>query len=412
MRLVDSRPEKQYNEANEEQREERVMKKWIGLLIVLCLLLSGCANTGGVYVQSVEVLSNMGGITPGDHFLGLVVSEHVTEIKKDSDKAVKELLVKEGDDVKKDQELFCYDTDELQLNYDKKCLELEQLKASIENYKTQIKQLENERAFVTGSEKLRYTLEIQSTQLDIKEAELKIKTKEKEVEQAKELLENSTVISPVDGRVQDINESGMNNQGEPAAYITIQEVGSYRVKGILGELQRGGIKEEDRVTMVSRTDETKVWSGKVTLVDYENPSQGSDMDRYYGMSSDEMTASSKYPFYVELDSTEGLMLGQHLYIKLETQEGQPAGIPIGSAFICYAEDGSAFVWAESKGKLEKRPVTLGEYNPMTDAQEVISGITMEDYIAFPDETCQEGASTTREQPVTPETEAVAEGGVE
>jgi len=388
------------------------MKKWIGLLIVLCLLLSGCASTGGVYVQSVEVLSNMGGIAPGDHFLGLVVSEHVTEIKKDSDKAVKELLVKEGDDVKKDQELFCYDTDELQLNYDKKCLELEQLKASIENYKTQIKQLENERAFVTGSEKLRYTLEIQSTQLDIKEAELKIKTKEKEVEQAKELLENSTVISPVDGRVQDINESGMNNQGEPAAYITIQEVGSYRVKGILGELQRGGIKEEDRVTMVSRTDETKVWSGKVTLVDYENPSQGSDMDRYYGMSSDEMTASSKYPFYVELDSTEGLMLGQHLYIKLETQEGQPAGIPIGSAFICYAEDGSAFVWAESKGKLERRPVTLGEYNPMTDAQEVISGITMEDYIAFPDETCQEGASTTREQPVTPETEAVAEGGVE
>ena len=388
------------------------MKKWMGLLLALCLLLSGCGSTGGVYVQSVEVLSNMGGIAPGDHFLGLVVSEHVTEIKKDSDKAVKELLVKEGDDVRKDQELFRYDTDELQLNYDKKCLELEQLKASIESYKTQIRQLENERAGVTGSEKLRYTLEIQSTQLDMKEAELKIKTKEKEVEQAKELLENSTVISPVDGRVQDINESGMNNQGEAAAYITIQEVGSYRVKGVLGELQRGGIQEEDRVTMVSRTDESQVWSGKVTLVDYENPTQGSEMDRYYGMSADEMTAASKYPFYVDLDSTEGLMLGQHLYIKLETEEGQPAGIPISSAFVAYAEDGSAFVWAEHKGKLEKRPVTLGEYNPMTDSQEILSGISLEDYIAFPDETCQEGASTTREQPVAPETEAAAEGGVE
>ena len=388
------------------------MKKWMGLLLAFCLLLSGCGSTGGVYVQSVEVLSNMGGIAPGDHFLGLVVSEHVTEIKKDSDKAVKELLVKEGDDVKKDQELFRYDTDELQLNYDKKCLELEQLKASIESYKTQIRQLENERAGVTGSEKLRYTLEIQSTQLDMKEAELKIKTKEKEVEQAKELLENSTVISPVDGRVQDINESGMNNQGEAAAYITIQEVGSYRVKGVLGELQRGGIQEEDRVTMVSRTDESQVWSGKVTLVDYENPTQGSEMDRYYGMSADEMTAASKYPFYVDLDSTEGLMLGQHLYIKLETEEGQPAGIPISSAFVAYAEDGSAFVWAEHKGKLEKRPVTLGEYNPMTDSQEILSGISLEDYIAFPDETCQEGASTTREQPVAPETEAAAEGGVE
>lgn len=387
------------------------MKKWMVWLLAICLMLSGCGSSGAVYVQSVEALSNMGGIAPGDHFLGLVVSEHVTEIKRDSDKAVKELLVQEGDDVKEGQELFRYDTDELQLNYDKKCLELEQLKASIESYKSQIKQLENERAGVTGSEKLRYTLEIQSTQLDMKEAELKITTKEKEVEQAANLLENSTVISPVDGRVQDINETGMNNQGEAAAYITIQEVGSYRVKGVLGELQRGGIQEGNRVTMVSRTDESEVWSGQVTLVDYENPSQGSDMDRYYGMSADEMTASSKYPFYVDLDSTEGLMLGQHLYIKLERPEGQPAGIPIGSAFVCYAEDGSAFVWAENRGKLEKRTVTLGEYNPMTDAQEILSGISLEDYIAFPDELCSEGVSTTREQPMAAETEA-SEGGVE
>lgn len=389
------------------------MKKWVVFLLTMCLTLSGCGSSGGgVYVQSVEALSNMGGIAPGDHFLGLVVSEHVTKIEKDADKAVKELLVQEGDDVKKDQQLFSYDTDELQLNYDKKVLELDQLKASIENYKTQITQLQNERAGVTGSEKMRYTLEIQSTQLDIKEAELKIKTKEKEVEQAAKLLENSTVVSPVAGRVQDINETGTNSQGEPAAYITIQEVGSYRVKGVLGELQRGGIQEGDRVTLASRTDENAVWSGTVTLVDYENPSQGSEMDRYYGMSADEMTASSKYPFYVDLDSTDGLMLGQHLYIRLETEAGQNTGIPIGSSFICYAEDGSAFVWAETKGRLEKRTVTLGEHNPMTDTQEVLSGITLEDYLAFPDETCQEGAPTTRERPVAAETVAAAEGGVE
>ena len=389
------------------------MKKRIAWLLTICLLLSGCGGSGGgVYVQSVEVLSNLGGIAPGDHFLGLVVSEHVTKIEKDSDKAVKELLVQEGDDVKKDQELFSYDTDELQLSYDKKCLELDQLKASIDNYKAQIRQLELERAGIYGSEQMRYTLEIQSTQLDIKEAELKIKTKEKEVEQAAKLLENATVVSPVDGRVQDINESGTNAQGEPVAYITIQEIGSYRVKGVLGELQRGGIQEGDRVTLVSRTDETVSWTGTVALVDYENPSQGSNTDRYYGMSNDEMTASSKYPFYVDLDSTDGLMLGQHLYIRLETEEGQSAGIPIGSAFICYAEDGSPFVWAEHKGKLEKRPVTLGEYNDMTDAQEILSGISMDDYLAFPDEACREGVSTTREQPVTAGTEPPAEGGVE
>lgn len=382
-------------------------KKWLILMMAVCLavVLWGCGSGDAVYVQSVEALSNLGGIAPGDYFLGMVVSEHVTKIEKDSDKSVKELLVQEGDNVTAGQALFSYDTDELQLNYDKKSLELEQLKSSIESYKSQIRQLEQERAGVSGAEKLRYTLEIQSAQLDQKEAELKIKTKEKEVEQAASLLENSTVSAPVDGRVQDINESGTNSQGEKVPYITIQEVGSYRVKGVLGELQRGGIMEGDRVMLVSRIDENQTWSGTVTVVDYENPSQGSSMDRYYGMSTDEMSASSKYPFYVELDSTEGMMLGQHLYIKRETDAGQPAGIPIGSAFVCYEEDGSAFVWAERKGKLEKRTVTLGEYNPMTDAQEILSGITADDYIAFPEELCREGVPTTREQPAVAATES-------
>ncbi len=388
-------------------------KKWLILTMAVCLVgaLVGCGSDNAVYVQSVEALSNLGGIGPGDYFLGIVVSEHVSKIEKDSDKSVKELLVQEGDNVTAGQALFSYDTDELQLNYDKKTLELEQLKASVESYKSQIKQLEKERAGVSGSEKLRYTLEIQTTQLNQKEAELKIKTKEKEVEQAAKLLENSTVTAPVEGRVQDINESGTNSQGEKVPYITIQQMGSYRVKGVLGELQRGGIMEGDRVTLVSRTDETQTWGGTVTLVDYENPSQGSNMDRYYGTSTDEMTAASKYPFYVELDSTEGLMLGQHLYVKKETDADQPAGIPVSSGFICYAEDGSTFVWAEQRGKLEKRTVTLGAHNPMTDAQEILSGITMADYIAFPDELCREGAATTREQPVIAQTEP-AEGGVE
>ena len=56
------------------------MKKRMIFLLLICLMLSGCGSSGSVYVQSVEVLSNVGGIAPGDHFLGLVVSEHVTEI--------------------------------------------------------------------------------------------------------------------------------------------------------------------------------------------------------------------------------------------------------------------------------------------------------------------------------------------
>lgn len=381
------------------------------LVCALCLTLSACGGSGtAVYVQSVERLAAMGGIAPGNRFLGLVVSEHTAEVSRDADKTIQELLVKEGDDVKEGQPLFCYDTEELQLNLDKKNLELEQLKSSIESYKEKIKSLERERSGLSGTAKLQYTVEIQSAQVDQKEAELKLKTKEDEVKKAQELLDNSTVTSPITGRVQKINENDTTgSDGKPAAYITIQQSGAYRVKGVLGELQRGSLKEGDRVKLVPRTEENAAWTGTVTLVDYENPTQGSDTDRYYGSSSDEMTTASRYPFYVELDSTDGLMLGQHLYIELDTGADAP-GVGISGAFLCYNEDGSAYVWAEKGVKLEKRAVTLGEYDPMTDVQKITEGLSLEDYIAYPDpELCRSGVPTTHDQPVI-ETEPVMEEG--
>ena len=161
--------------------------------------------------------------------------------------------------------------------------------------------------------------------------------------------------------------------------------------------------------IISRSDETKVWYGTVVLVDYESPSQGSGNDMYYGSTVDPMMTASKYPFYVELDSTEGLLLGQHVYMELAAEEeGEPAGISISSAFICYDDDGSTYVWAEKNGKLEKRTVEVGEYNYMMDTVEILSGLTEDDYIAFPDgELCVEGAPTTHSEPAADEEGKVA-----
>ena len=375
-------------------------KKMVSFLLAAALLLSlaGCgAKEGAVYVQSVADLAALGGIAPGDRFAGIVVSENVAEISKDGDKSVAELLVKEGDDVTEGQELFSYDTEELQLNLDKQKLELEQLNATIENYKEQIADLEKDRNRVGTADKLQYTVQIQSLQVDLKEAELNLKAKETEVAKSENILQNATVVSPVTGRIQSISENGMDNYGNPLPYITIQQAGSYRVKGTLGELQRGGIMEGSRITILSRTDETVTWSGTVSLVDYENPVQGSDNNYYYVGPTDEMTTASKYPFYVELENTEGLILGQHVYLELEVEEGETSGPAISSAFICYNDDGTTYVWAENKGKLEKRTVSVGEYNMMNDTFEILEGLTESDYIAFPDpELCVAGAPTTHE----------------
>ena len=386
------------------------LRKWLSLALIACLMLSMSAcgsDENAVYVQSVKDLSNLGGIAPGDKFPGMVVSENVTEIQKDQEKVVAELHVKEGDDVKEGQELFTYDMDQLQLALDKQKLELEQLKATIENYKYQIESLKKDEARAWGSDKLQYTIQIQSMEVDLKEAELNLTAKEKEVAQSETMLANVTVVSPVTGRITGINENGYDNYGNPLAYITIQQAGSFRVKGTLGELQRGGIVEGSRMKIVSRTDENIFWYGTVTLVDYESPSQGNENDMYIGGVTDSMASSSKYPFYVELDSSEGMLLGQHVYLEVDTGEEETTALSIGSAFISYEEDGTAYVWAERNGKLEKRGVVIGEYNYMLDTIEVLQGITEADYIAFPDpELCVEGAATTREEP-----EVSAEGGV-
>ena len=378
------------------------MKKFLCAVLVLCLAMSfaGCGNDGNaVFVQSVESLMNLGGIAPGDRFPGMVVSENVTEVHKDSDKAIAEVLVREGDDVEEGQELFRYDMDQLQLALDKQKLELEQLKATIDNYKSQIEDLKKEEAKAWGNNKLQYTIQIQSLEVDLKESELNLEAKEKEVARTEEMVGNTSVVSPVTGRITGINENGYDNYGNPLAYITIQQAGSFRIKATLGELQRGGIMEGTRMKIVSRSDETQVWYGTVTLVDYESPSQGNDNNYYIGGVMDPMTSSSKYPFYVELDSSEGLLLGQHVYLELDADEEEQKDISISSAFIAYDDEGNPYVWAEKNGKLEKRTVVLGEYDFMTDAMEILEGLTEGDYIAFPDpEFCAEGVSTTHSQP--------------
>ena len=379
------------------------MKKWLCVACAVCLVLSLTAcgsDENAVFVQSVKTLSGLGGIAPGDRFPGMVVSEHVTEVHKDSDKAVADVYVKEGDDVVEGQELFTYDMDQLQLALDKQKLELEQLKATIDNYKSQIESLKKDEAKATGSAKLQYTIQIQSLQIDLKEAELNLEAKEKAVVQTENMLVNVTVVAPVTGRITGVNENGYDNYGNPLAYITIQQAGSYRIKGTLGELQRGGIMEGSRMKIVSRTDENQVWYGTVTMVDYESATQGNENDMYYGGMMDPMSSSTKYPFYVELDSSEGLLLGQHVYLELDNGEEEAAGLSISAAFVCYDDNGNTYVWAEKNGKLEVRPVVVGEYNYMMDTMEILEGLTEEDYIAFPDpELCAEGVPTTRSEPI-------------
>lgn len=383
-----------------------------GAAVCLAASLVGCgSDKTAVYVQQVSVLS---GISSTDKFSAMVVSENITEIKKDSDKDVSELLVKEGQDVKEGDPLFTYDTDQLQLAADKLDLEREQLNSSMSDYDTQIGDLERDRDKASADRKLQYTIQIQSLQVSKKEAELNMKTKVAELEKAQKLLDNATITSPVTGRIQSVNENGTDSQGNPAAYITIQQAGAYRVKGIIGELQQNALRQGDKVLMTSRVDSSKTWTGTVSQIDYENPVKNDNNGYMMSSSSDSVNQSSKYYFYVELDSMDGLIMGQHLYLQRDSGDGTVSGVPVQSAYICFEDDGSAYVWAEgSHGKLEKRTVTLGEYNEETDLYDVTGGLSETDYIAFPDaELCKPGVAVSHTPVVSEEDGGVSDAGMD
>ena len=113
-------------------------------------------------------------------------------------------------------------------------------------------------------------------------------------------------------------------------------------------------------------------------------------------SSDSQTSTSTYPFYVNLDSSDGLMLGQHVYIEMdEGQESQKTGIWLSEVYIVDADTDSPYVWAaDKKGKLEKRSVILGQHDEELGEYEIADGLSKDDCIAYPADILEEGMSTT------------------
>jgi len=96
-----------------------------------------------------------------------------------------------------------------------------------------------------------------------------------------------------------------------------------------------------------------------------------------GGSSDDQTTSTSYPFYVELDSSDGLMLGQHVYIERDIgQDEQKDGLWISDYYIVDADTNEPYVWAANdKKKLEKRYVTLGKHDDDLEEYEIVDGLT-------------------------------------
>lgn len=368
------------------------MKK-LSLVLVFLLLLSICAGCGKnsgeeIMVESVADVCGMGNVGLADRFAGIVSPQGETKIKKSGENPVSEILVSVGDTVEAGQVLFTYDTEQISLEIQSAQLELQKYNNDVKAYSDEKTQLKAEKKNAPEEQQLEYTNEIQLRDSYIREANNNIASVNSRIQELQKQLNNASVKAAAAGRIQSINENGgYDDMGNELPFITIVQTDSYRVKGYVNEANVAALSEGMSVIVRSRvSDDT--WNGTISMVDLDNPAQNQN---YYG--DDDTAMSSKYPFYVELDGGKGLMLGQHVYIEPDFGQGDapdPNQINLPSYYITDA-DSDPYVWAQDgHGKLEKRDISLGDYNEELDTYVVTDGLSPNDFIAFPDDTLSEG----------------------
>ena len=392
-------------------------KKGIIILIVVLLVLAGAAgaiyyvlhnkkasNEELVYATKISDLNGGYDLTES-RYMGTVESQEVKGVNRDSDKKVKELYVKEEDEVKAGDVLFEYDTESMELQLRQLELELTSINNNIATLNQQIASLTTEKAAAPAEEQLSYSAQIQNLQAQVNQANYDASAKQLEIDRQKLSMENTKVVAPMDGIIKTINENNSTSSSDDDssnsnsdngsdstsnAYITIMAKGDYRIKATASELTVRSMSEGQSMIIRSRVDDS-TWTGTVTKIDLEHPDNGNNNDYY--MSSG--TTATKYPFYISLDSTDGLMLGQHVYVEADYGQGDvKEGRWLDEYYIMQEDDG-AYVWAENaKGYIEKRKVELGEYDENMMRYQILSGLTEDDYIAYPEDRVKEGMKVT------------------
>lgn len=374
------------------------MRQKISVLLVAGLIagtLVGCGNkkANAVTVPVQTVSSLMGyDLSGNNRFAGVVESKATQSIQKEDDREVLDIRVKVGDEVKVGDVLFCYDQESLEISVEEAELELEQLNSSIKAYQNTITELNKQLKGTKGDERLRISMDLQQTQIDLAEANYNLKKKQKDVDNLKKELGNVEVKAEVDGVVQSIATAGESDDSN--AFMTILQTGVLQVKGQATETSISSIYEGQPVVVRSRTDSTKTWVGNISVINTDGDSTSDSDSNGYSYSSDDNSGNqaSRYSFNVTLESSEGLLMGQHVYIEQSTTGME--GIVLNAGYTVKSADDTAYVWVSKQDKLEKREVTLGEYNESDDTWQVTSGLSAEDGIAYPENDLQEGQAVT------------------
>lgn len=372
-------------------------KTKIIILISACILIAVIgiyflfpkeSNNQNIYVQKVSTI--IGSSYTENRYSGVVESSETVDINQDGNKSITDMYVEAGQKVSKGDKLFSYDTTEASNSIAQKKLDIEAQNNEIQAQNNTIADYKAE--LNKGGDKVEIQARINDASFAIRQAQNTIKATQTEIDQLNKQIENSTVLSTIDGIIKEVNkDGGTDESGNQKPLVSITQTTDFRVKGSISEM--GTISEGTSVIVRSRVNEDQIYKGTVTKV--ETDPQSNSNNNFYGADSSE--SASKYPFYVSLDNNKGLMLGQHVYIEADNgQSTKKKGIWLDASFIVSDDNGNSYVWVSEKGKLKKRKVELGKTDEETYTTKIKSGLSVDDYVAWADDSYSEGMKTTTE----------------
>lgn len=155
--------------------------------------------------------------------------------------------------------------------------------------------------------------------------------------------------------------------------LKVSDGGGFYVRGSVSELEKDKLKPGQEVT-INDWNTGMMYTGTVESIgDFPIQDEG-----WNGMGNPN---ASYYPFRVFIDGTADLQEGSYVSVTYSAAEAEN-GIYLENPFL-RTDDGEPYVYVRGKnGKLEKRTVTTGK-SLWGSYTEIRSGLTADDYVAFP-----------------------------
>ena len=166
--------------------------------------------------------------------------------------------------------------------------------------------------------------------------------------------------------------------------LKVSDGGGFYVQGSVSELEKEKLKIGQEVS-INDWNTGGMYTGTVESIG-DFPIQG---DGWNGMGNPN---ASYYPFRVFIDGTADLQEGSYVSVTYSSAEAEN-GIYLENPFL-RTDEGEPYVYVRGKnGRLEKRTVTTGK-SLWGSYTEIRSGLTADDYVAFPyGKTVKPGAAT-------------------